>query len=146
MKRIKILWVGKTKEQYLNEGISRYLKLMSPMARVSVVEINGERGKRPEEALIREGSKILKQTGSFILLDEKGKGFTSFEFADFIKGKDSIDFVMGGPYGVSDEIKLKASDAIALSKITLTHEMARLVFLEQLYRAMTIIKGKEYHH
>jgi 23S rRNA (pseudouridine1915-N3)-methyltransferase len=146
MKKIKILWVGKTKEPYLNEGISRYLRLMSPMARVSVVEINGCRGKKPEEAVIREGSKILKQTGSFALLDEKGKGLTSFEFADFIKGRECVDFVLGGPFGVSDEIKLKASDTIALSKMTFTHEMARLVFLEQLYRAMTIIKGKEYHH
>jgi 23S rRNA (pseudouridine1915-N3)-methyltransferase len=116
------------------------------MAQVSIIEIKDEKGKTRDEALSQEGRKVLKQTGSYVLLDEMGKEFSSTGFAGFLEDKGSVDFVMGGPYGVSEEVREKAVGAIALSKMTLTHEMARLVFLEQLYRAMTIIKGKEYHH
>lgn len=144
--KIRIFWVGKTKERYLVEGINHYLKLLRYMAQISIIEIKDEKGKTRDEALSMEGRKVLKQTESYILLDERGKEFSSIDFARYFKDKGSVDFVMGGAFGVSDEVREKASDTIALSKMTLTHEMTRLVFLEQLYRAMTIIKGKEYHH
>ncbi len=144
--KARIFWVGKTKEKYLTEGISRYLKMLKHMAQVSVIEIKEEKGKKREAALSMEGKRILRQTGHYILLDEKGRELSSMGFAKFLEDKNNIDFVMGGPHGVSDEVKEKAADKIAISKMTLTHEMARLIFLEQFYRAMTIIKGKEYHH
>ncbi|MBI5212465.1 MAG: 23S rRNA (pseudouridine(1915)-N(3))-methyltransferase RlmH [Nitrospirae bacterium] len=144
--KARILWVGRTKEKYLTEGISRYLKMLKHMAQVSAIEIKEEKGKEREAALSMEGKRILRQTGSYILLDEKGRELSSMGFAKFLEDKNNIDFVMGGPHGVSGEVKEKAADKIALSKMTLTHEMARLVFLEQFYRALTIIKGKEYHH
>lgn len=144
--KARIFWVGKTKEKYLTEGISRYLKMLKHMAQVSAIEIKEEKGKEREAALSMEGKRILRQTGPYILLDEKGRELSSMGFAKFLEDKNNIDFVMGGPHGVSDEVKEKAADKIALSKMTLTHEMARLVFLEQFYRALTIIKGKEYHH
>lgn len=93
-----------------------------------------------------EARKIFRQTGDYFLLDERGREFTSVALADFLKGVDSADFVLGGPFGVSSEVRDRAKGCIALSRMTLTHEMARLLFLEQLYRAFTIIKGKEYHH
>jgi 23S rRNA (pseudouridine1915-N3)-methyltransferase len=144
--KIRIFWVGKTKERYLIEGINHYLKLLRYMAQISTIEIKDEKGKIRDEALSLEGRRVLKQTDSYILLDERGKEFSSIDFARYLNDKSSVDFVMGGAFGVSDEVREKASDTIALSKMTLTHEMTRLVFLEQLYRAMTIIKGKEYHH
>jgi 23S rRNA (pseudouridine1915-N3)-methyltransferase len=115
------------------------------MSRVSVVEIKEEKG-RGSAAQAAETRKIMKQTPGFYLLDEKGRQFTSVEFASFLKGQESMDFVIGGAFGVTDEIRKSAKGSIALSKMTLTHEMARLLFLEQLYRAFTILKGKEYHH
>ncbi len=144
--KIRILWVGKTKERCLNEGIEHYRKLLGPASRVSIVEIKEEKGKSREKQLSEEGRRILKQTQSYILLDERGREFTSVEFARFLEKKGNADFVMGGPYGVSDEVREKASGAIALSRMTFTHEMARVLFLEQLYRATTIMKGKEYHY
>ncbi len=146
MAKIKIVWIGKTKERYLAEGISHYLKLLSPMARLSVVEIREEKGRQKEAAMAGEAQKVLKQTQDYFLLDERGEELTSVELARFLKDRDSADFVIGGPFGVSPELKEKAKGSIALSKMTLTHEMARLLFLEQLYRAYTILKGKEYHH
>jgi 23S rRNA (pseudouridine1915-N3)-methyltransferase len=145
MMKIRLLWSGKTKERYLQEGISYYLKLLTPVAHVSVVEIKEEKGKGAA-AQTAEARKIMKQTTGFYLLDEKGRQFTSVEFASFLKGQESMDFVIGGAFGVADEIRKNAKGSMALSKMTLTHEMARLLFLEQLYRAFTILKGKEYHH
>jgi 23S rRNA (pseudouridine1915-N3)-methyltransferase len=146
MAKIKIVWVGKTKERYLTEGIKRYLKFLMPMAQVSIVEIKEAKGRQKEDAPAEEARKIMKQTQDYYLLDERGREFSSVEFAQFLKDKDSIDFVIGGPFGVTAEMKEMAKGTIALSKMTLTHEMARLLFLEQLYRACTILKGKEYHH
>jgi 23S rRNA (pseudouridine1915-N3)-methyltransferase len=116
------------------------------MSQVSVVEIKDEKGRQKEAALAIEAGKIMKQTEGYYLLDEKGTEFTSVEFAHFLKGKDVVDFVVGGPFGVAFEVKEKAIGKISLSRMTLTHEMARLLLLEQLYRAFTILKGKEYHH
>ena len=144
--KIRIIWTGKTKERYINEGINHYLKLLGPAARVSIIEVKEEKGREKEKMLAAEGKRILKQAQSYILLDERGKEFTSREFAAFLENKSAVDFVMGGPYGVSDEVREKAAGVIALSRMTFTHELARVFFLEQLYRATTIIKGKEYHH
>jgi 23S rRNA (pseudouridine1915-N3)-methyltransferase len=146
MQKIKILWPGKTKDRSLAEGINYYLKLLTPMAQLSVVEVREERGKPVDAAQAAESKKILKQTTDYYLLDERGRQYTSVEFARFLQGHDRIEFVMGGAFGVNDEVRQKAKGTIALSMMTLTHEMARLLFLEQLYRAFTILKGKEYHH
>ncbi|MGO9379860.1 MAG: 23S rRNA (pseudouridine(1915)-N(3))-methyltransferase RlmH [Dissulfurispiraceae bacterium] len=146
MARIKIVWVGKTKARYLTEGINKYLKFLKPMAQVSIVEIKEAKGRQTEDALDEEAKKIMKQTRDYYLLDERGREFSSVEFAQFLQKKDSIDFVIGGPFGASTVMKEMAKGSIALSKMTLTHEMARLLFLEQLYRAYTILKCKEYHH
>ncbi|MCI0469000.1 MAG: 23S rRNA (pseudouridine(1915)-N(3))-methyltransferase RlmH [Nitrospirae bacterium] len=146
---INILWIGKTKERYLNEGIVYYFGLIRRMLNITVEEIKEEKDKDRDTSILLEGKRILKKTNSFFLLDEKGRQFTSMGFAEFLKseeGKGKTDFVIGGPFGVSREVRDKAMDMISLSKMTLTHEMARLVFLEQLYRAMTIKKGWGYHH
>jgi 23S rRNA (pseudouridine1915-N3)-methyltransferase len=144
--KIRILWIGRTKERYLNEGIDRYLKLLSPMAQVSIIEIKEQKGKGRDDSLSEEGRKILKQTQTYALLDRTGRELTSPGLARFLQERVSVDFLIGGPYGVSDEIRDRAEDTIALSRMTFTHEMIRVFFLEQLFRAMTIIHGREYHH
>jgi 23S rRNA (pseudouridine1915-N3)-methyltransferase len=146
MQTIKILWPGKTRNRHLAEGINYYLKLLTPMTRLSVVEIKEEKGKVKDAALAAEAKRILKQTNDFYLLDEKGSQYSSVEFARFLGENERVGFVIGGAFGVADEVRQKSKGAIALSRMTLTHEMARLLFLEQLYRAFTILKGKEYHH
>jgi 23S rRNA (pseudouridine1915-N3)-methyltransferase len=144
--KIRIIWAGKTKERYLKEGIDRYCALLGHYAPVSLIEVKEEKGKDREAAMLVEGQRILKQTGSYVLLDERGKEFTSVKFAGFLENRSALDFVIGGPYGVSGEVREKAGAVIALSKMTFTHDMVKVFFLEQLYRAMTILKGKEYHH
>ncbi len=144
--KIRILWVGKTKERYLREGIDYYLKLLQNQIRITTVEVKDVRGSDKEKIISEESRRLLSQTKSYILLDEKGVEMNSREFAAFLLREDLIDFVIGGHLGVSDEIKNKAQAVISLSKMTFTHEMARLILLEQIYRSLTIIKGKDYHH
>jgi 23S rRNA (pseudouridine1915-N3)-methyltransferase len=140
--KIRVLWVGKTKERYVREGVEKYLKLLKPFAEVRTVEIKEQKG----EEVKKEGQRILKQSGSYILLDERGKELTSEELAFLLTGQSEMDFVLGGPYGVSAEVKENASETVALSRMTLTHEMSRLILLEQIYRAMMIKRGGGYHH
>ena len=101
-----------------------------------------------------EGEQFLNyfQSGDFVvLLDEKGKEFTSREYASYIDKKMNVVpkrliFIIGGPYGFSSEVYARADDKISFSKMTFSHEMIRLFFVEQLYRAMTILRGEPYHH
>lgn len=144
--KFRIIWVGKTKERYAAEGVAKYLKLLRPLARVEVVEVKEHKSGTEAERLRKEGERILKQTSSYILLDEKGRELSSVELAESFRDSAGGDFVLGGPYGVSDEVRKAAVGSISLSRMTLTHEMARLLLLEQLYRAMTILKGGGYHH
>jgi len=144
--KIRILWVGRTKEGYLLEGINHYLKLLRNAARISIIEIKDERGKDRQRTVLEEGKRILSQTSSYVLLDERGTAMDSAGFANFLSRRDSIDFIIGGHYGVSEDVRQKAGIIISLSKMTFTHEMVRLIFLEQLFRSITIIKGNDYHH
>lgn len=144
--KMRLLWLGRTKEQFIKEGIRKYLRLLMPFADVEVIEIREEKGKLLKMALDKEAERILKQTESFALLDVKGRQVSSEEFASFLKDKASIDFVMGGAYGVSGEVKKKARDILSLGAMTFTHEMTRLIVLEQIYRAMMINRKRGYHH
>lgn len=140
--RIRIIWAGKTKERPAAEWIEKYLGRLRPFARVEVAEVKEEKGGDP----VKEGKRILRRTGSYVLLDERGKTLSSEEFARWLEGRASVDFVLGGAFGVSGEVREGASETLSLSRMTLTHEMARVVFVEQLYRALTILRGGGYHH
>ena len=94
----------------------------------------------------KEGERILKLQEPYTLLDEKGESLTSVEFAEYIGHKSSVNFVLGGAYGVSEEVKKTAQKTLSLSKMTFTHEMSRLFFLEQLFRSFTIMHKRGYHH
>jgi|SRR3989338_2894518 len=140
--RTKLIVVGKLKEAHYKEACQEYLKRLQKYASVEVIEIKDE-GKE------KEAEKILAKCNNafVVVLTEEGKQFTSLQFASFIQKRESdIVFILGGPYGLSDQVKKKANLLLSLSAMTLPHELCRVVFLEQLYRAYTILKNEKYHH
>ena len=149
--------MGKTRERFIQEGLEKYFRYLKPYADVEIKELKEEKIHDLKDApLIRkkEAERIFKAVPAnafFIALDERGQEFTSHEFAVFINGLlesgvREAAFVIGGAMGLDESIAERANKVIALSRWTVTHEMARLVLLEQLYRAFTIIKGKTYHY
>jgi 23S rRNA (pseudouridine1915-N3)-methyltransferase len=145
--KIKVIWPGKTKEHFVLEGSKKYLKLLGPYADIQLIELKEEKGSDVPTILRKEGERILKSQTQYTLLDEHGESLTTSEFARYMtECESSVSFVFGGAFGVSEEIKKTAQRTIALSRMTFTHEMARLFFLEQLYRAFTIIHKRGYHH
>ncbi len=145
--KIRLAWVGKTKERFIQEGIEKYLRLLKPFADIAVSEIREEKGKDIQRMVEKEGERILKLRVPYVLLDERGKEYTSVAFADFLAARQpAVQFVVGGAYGVSDGVKAAAQSSLALSRMTLTHEMSRLLLVEQLYRAVTITHKRGYHH
>ncbi len=155
--KVSLLCMGKTREDFIKEGIVKYLRYLRPYAPAEIRELKEEKiGELRDAPLIRkkEAERILKSipAGAFVTaLDERGKEFTSHEFAQFLNdrldsGVKEACFVVGGAMGLDESVLSAADKIVALSRWTLTHEMARLVLLEQLYRAFTIIKGKTYHY
>jgi 23S rRNA (pseudouridine1915-N3)-methyltransferase len=145
--KIKVIWPGKTKEQFIREGIEKYLALLRPYAECSIIELKEEKNRDVRKMVEKEGERILKLQVPYTLLDERGKSMTSVEFAEFIPDHTPpVYFVLGGAYGVSEGVKKAAQTILSLSKMTFTHEMSRLFFLEQLYRAFTITHKRGYHH
>ncbi|MBE6135919.1 MAG: 23S rRNA (pseudouridine(1915)-N(3))-methyltransferase RlmH [Erysipelotrichaceae bacterium] len=157
--RIRIIAVGKIKDKYLELGINDYLKKISRFADVEIVEIkdqpiHNEKSKEEIEiAKKKEGESILKllKDGDYLInLDLNKKEMKSEEFAEFLDAKSQysgsyITFAIGGSYGLSDEVKKRANDAISLSKMTFLHGMTRLIILEQIYRAYKILNNEVYH-
>ena|SRR6185503_791823 len=144
--------IGKTNDPYIKEGFDVYRKRLTNYLNFEYLEIIPPKNKKSGIETERdEILKILKPNDVLILLDEKGKEFDSVGFSVFLQKKfnetnGSLIFLAGGAYGFHNDIYTRASDTIALSKMTFTHQMVRLIFIEQLYRAMTILKGEKYHH
>ncbi|MBD1397173.1 23S rRNA (pseudouridine(1915)-N(3))-methyltransferase RlmH [Pontibacter sp. JH31] len=155
--KIKLIAIGKTDEAYLEEGIDKYLKRLKHYHPVEVIVIPNikQGGKYMADNLKEaEGKLILQkvQDGDhLVLLDEKGKTFTSTEYANFLQKKlnsvnSNLIFVIGGAFGFSPAVYARANEQISLSKMTFSHQMIRLFFVEQLYRGFTILRGEKYHH
>ena len=155
--RLGIVCMGKTREPFIQEGIQKYLRYLGPYAEVSLRELREEKIQDLREAPVirkKEAEKIFKALpvgGVLVALDERGEEYTSHEFASFVNdllesGVRDVLFVLCGAMGLDETVTARAKKVIALSRWTLTHEMVRLVLLEQLYRAFTIIKGKTYHY
>ena len=155
--KILFLVIGKTDESYLETGIGKYIKRLEhyiPFEMKVIPDIKNRKTLTEEQQKKAEGDLILSQLNpgdDLILLDEKGKTFTSVLFSQWIEkqvnaGSKRIVFVVGGPYGFSKEVYDKCKFKISLSEMTFSHQMIRLIFVEQLYRAFTIIKGEPYHH
>ena len=155
--KITLLVVGKTDEPFLKEGIDYYIKRLRHYAdfKLKVIpDVKKNKKYNTEQQKISEGAKIIaenKHGKELHLLDEQGKSYSSRDFAEFLErkmlsGLKELIFVIGGPYGFSDEVYKSANSKISLSKMTFSHQLARLLFVEQIYRAFTIIKGEPYHH
>jgi 23S rRNA (pseudouridine1915-N3)-methyltransferase len=149
--RIRFIWPGKTKDEHLRALIAEYLKRLTRFVRCEVIETR--EGPGPDRAGVEKESRRLLEaipTGSLaVLLDVKGREWSSPELADEVSGweNDSVKevaVVIGGPDGISDELLKRAQKRWRLSRLTLTHEMARMVAVEQLYRAYTIKRGLPY--
>lgn len=154
---ILLLTIGKTTQKHIQEGIDEYLKRLKRYVQYNIIclpDIKSSKALSVEAQKAKEGEAIssyLSTSDYCILLDEHGKEFTSIEFAYCLQkimssGKKRAVFVIGGPYGFSKEIYERCDAKISLSKMTFTHEMVRLFFSEQVYRAMTILRGEPYHH
>ena len=155
MKTILIL-VGKTTDKHFQAGISDYVERIGhymPFDIVTIPELKNTKNLSEEQQKTMEGELILKQlqpSDTLVLLDEHGKELRSIELAKWMEQKQQtarrLVFVIGGPYGFSEAVYSRANEKLSLSKLTFSHQMVRLVFTEQIYRACTIIKGEPYHH
>jgi len=155
--KITFITVGKTEEGWLKEGIDKYIKRLKHYAKLVIIELDELKNTKSltaEQQKAKESELILKKispTDHVILLDEKGTELLSTQFAAYINKKSlgsisSLVFVVGGPYGFDQSVYERANDKLSLSTMTFSHQMVRLFFVEQLYRAFTIIKGEPYHH
>lgn len=154
--RITLLVVGKTTDVHIETLIQEYQKRLThyiPFALQIIPELKNTKALTPEQQKQAEGEQILRAITAatdLILLDEHGKEFRSIEFSDYLQKKMSagrdVVFVVGGPYGFSDAVYQRSNGKISLSKMTFSHQMVRLFFVEQVYRSMTILRGEPYHH
>ncbi len=154
--KIKLIMIGKTTGDLYIDAIDDYTNRIKHYNNFSIHVIPGLKNTKKlsqEQQKQAEGELILKELtaqDTVILLDERGKEYRSMEFAKWLENKQltaqNIVFVIGGPYGFSDSIYKRTNEKISLSKMTFSHQMVRLIFVEQLYRACTIIKGESYHH
>ncbi|MCK4921505.1 MAG: 23S rRNA (pseudouridine(1915)-N(3))-methyltransferase RlmH [Bacteroidales bacterium] len=154
--KINLLFTGKTKIPYIDQGVSDYFKRLKhyiPIEIIIIPDLKNTKKLSEKEIKKKEGENILKVlpvSNFIILLDEKGKEYGSVDFSGFIntklnEGKD-LCFVIGGAYGFSETVYRKANAKISLSKLTFSHQMIRMIIAEQLYRAFTILRNEPYHH
>lgn len=157
--KIKIITIGKVKDQWIRTGIEEYLKRLTPYCKLEIIELSEEKlPENPSEAQVqqgleKEGERLLKALSDEyhpILLDLHGKEWSSEKFSKQldqwgVDGKSSLAFLIGGAFGLSDRVREKAKERLCLSPMTFTHTMTRLILIEQIYRAFKISRGEKYH-
>ena len=155
--KITLIAIGKTDDNYLQEGFNIYLKRLKHYIKFEVLlipDIKKSKNLSETEQKSKESELFLKQLHPqdvVILLDEKGTELSSTHFADMLNKKmigsvQNLVFLIGGPYGFDNSLYQRANHKISLSRMTFSHQMVRLFFVEQVYRAFTILKGEPYHH
>jgi 23S rRNA (pseudouridine1915-N3)-methyltransferase len=155
--RITLLVVGKTEDKYLIEGMEKYLNRLKHYIGFNLIvlpELKNTKSLTEAQQKSKEAEMILKQVSNsdvVVLLDERGKKYTSVSFSNYLNKQmigsvQHLVFVIGGPYGFDDSIYKRANSSLSLSDMTFSHQMVRLFFIEQLYRAFSILKGEPYHH
>jgi 23S rRNA (pseudouridine1915-N3)-methyltransferase len=155
--KITLLVVGKTEDKYLIEGIEKYLNRLKHYIGFNLLvipEIKNTKNLSESQQKSKEAELIHKQISNLdtvILMDEKGKKYTSIAFSNYLNKQmigsvQHLVFVIGGPYGFDESIYKRANGSMSLSDMTFSHQMVRLFFVEQLYRAFSILKGEPYHH
>ena len=159
MQTVNIICIGKIKERYWTEAIKEYTKRLTPFCKFNIIELDEEKvNSNPNQAQIKavldaEGKRIISKLAknSYVIpMCIEGKQLSSIELADkmseiVLSGKSSIDFIIGGSWGLSDEVKGKADFKLSMSKMTFPHQMARVVLCEQIYRAFEINSNGKYH-
>lgn len=151
--QIKVISVGKVKQQFVLDGESEFLPRLKSDAKVELIEVEAAANLPEAQAKVKEGAAVLaklKPADLFVVLDEKGRSLSSPDFARFFqdemsRGKSSFVFAIGGFHGWDPDVLKRAHRVISLSNLTFTYQMTRLILVEQIYRAMTIIKGVPYH-
>ncbi len=150
--------IGKTDEAWIREGLEIYRKKLQPYLSFEYLEIipliGSRKAQTPEAHQLAERdalNKLIRPQDMLILLDERGKEFSSRAFSEFVEKKfhqtsGNIIFIAGGPFGFHADLYARANESLSLSRMTFTHQMVRVIFLEQLYRAMTILRNEPYHH
>jgi len=152
--RVSLYVVAKNDFSFIEEGMKLYTERIKRYIPFEVFIIKKLKFINAEQVKKEEGKEILsklKPSDIVVILDDKGKEFTSTAFASFLENKMAIGnkrlvFIIGGAYGFSEEVYLRSNEKVSLSKMTFSHQLIRLVFMEQIYRAFTIIKGEPYHH
>jgi 23S rRNA (pseudouridine1915-N3)-methyltransferase len=155
--KIALLQTGKTTEKHISEGVEIYsarIRKYCGFEIITLPDLKNTRNIPVKEQKEREGGKILQSIGKddfVVLLDERGKELSTKEFAEWIEKRSMVPgkrvvFVIGGPWGFSEEVNGMADFRLSLSKMTFPHQLVRLLFVEQVYRAFSIIKGEPYHH
>ena len=155
--KIAIIWVGKTTTPYITDAINEYssrIKFYLPLELITIPDLKNTKNMSVSIQREKEGEGILKQLQKddfLMLLDDKGKEYTSLQFSQLIEKHHNIStkrlvFVIGGAYGFSSAVYDRANAMLSLSKMTFSHQIIRPIFLEQLYRAMTIMRNEPYHH
>ncbi|RZK49139.1 MAG: 23S rRNA (pseudouridine(1915)-N(3))-methyltransferase RlmH [Pedobacter sp.] len=155
--KITLLAVGKTEGNYLNEGIAKYLGRLKHYINFNfliIPDIKNSKNLTEAQQKSKEAEQILKHIANadvLVLLDERGKQYSSIDFAQYINKQmvgsvQHLIFLIGGPYGFDESIYNRANASISLSTMTFSHQMVRLFFVEQLYRAFSILKNEPYHH
>jgi len=155
--KIRLFVIGKTEAEYLRKGIAVYENRIRHYIPFEIVELPAIRNVSGLPATLQKAKeaalfdKVCQAGERLVLLDEKGKELTSVGFSEFlnkrfISGSGNLSFLVGGPFGFDESITKKADFILSLSKMTFSHQMVRLFFTEQLYRALTILRGESYHH
>jgi 23S rRNA (pseudouridine1915-N3)-methyltransferase len=155
--KISLIAIGKTEDKYLIEGIEKYLNRLKHYINFSLViipDVKNTKNLTEAQQKSKEAEAIHKQINAgdlVILMDEKGKKYSSVSFANYLNKQmigsiQHLVFIIGGPYGFDESIYQRANTTISLSDMTFSHQMVRLFFVEQLYRAFTILKNEPYHH
>lgn len=155
--KITLIAIGKTEDKYLIEGIDKYLGRLKHYINFNMViipDVKNTKNLTEAQQKTKEAELLLKQLNNsdvVVLLDEKGKKYTSVQFSQYINKQmvgsvQNLVFIIGGPYGFDESIYKRSNSSISLSDMTFSHQMVRLFFVEQLYRAFTILKNEPYHH
>ena len=146
--QINIVCIGKLKEKYWQEALAEYVKRLGPFCKLKILESSEDRTIEKEtDKLLR----LLPESSYVVLLDVIGTSISSPELADklenlMLSGKSSITFVIGGAYGFTDELRQRADERISFSRLTFTHQMIRVILVEQIYRAFKIMRHEKYHN
>ena len=157
MMKITLLSIGKTGDAYIKTGMDKYLKRLKYYTRLEITELpelKNTKALTQDQQKTKEAELLFKKitAADFVILrDEKGVELSSAQFASYLDKKaiastSNLVFIIGGPYGFDHTVYQRANDRLSLSRMTFSHQMVRLFFVEQLYRAYTIIKGEPYHH